>query len=69
MSEVKNMRVEIVDEDHIWANNKQFVSLKRFADAKKDVANEMKLLANKNKELVEENAALKILLKNQLNNA
>ena len=66
MSEVKNMRVEIVDEDHIWVNNKQYISLKRFGEAKKDVANEIKLLAAKNKELAEENEALKVLLKNQL---
>lgn len=67
MSKVKNMKVQIVDEDHIFVNNKQFISLKRFAEAKKDVANEVKLLADKNKELAEENEALKILLKNQLN--
>ena len=66
MREVKNMKVEIVDEDHIFVNNKQFISLKRFADAKKDVANEVKLLNDKNKVLAEENEALKILLKNQL---
>ena len=66
MREVKNMNVEIVDEDHIFVNNKQFISLKRFADAKKDVANEVKLLTDKNKELTEENEALKVLLKNQL---
>lgn len=66
MSEVKNMKVEVKDEDHVFFNNKQFVSLKRFADAKKDMAEEVKLLTNKNKELAEENEALKILLKNQL---
>lgn len=67
MREVKNMKVEIVDEDHIFVNNKQFVSLKRFSDAKKDMANEVKLLNDKNKELAEENEALEILLKNRLN--
>lgn len=66
MSEVKNMRVEIKDEDHIWVDNKQYVSLKRFADAKKDMADEVRLLTDKNKELAEENEALKVLLKNQL---
>ena len=67
MTEVKNMRVEIVDEDHIWVNNKQYISLKRFGEAKKDVVTEMKLLGDKNKELAEENEALKVLLKNKLN--
>lgn len=67
MSEVKNMNVKIVDDDHIWVNNRQYISLKRFGEAKKDVANEIKLLVDKNKELAEENEALKVLLKNQLN--
>ena len=66
MSEVKNMKVKIVDEDHIWVNNKQYVSLKRFADAKTDMADEVRLLTDKNKELAEENEALKVLLKNYL---
>ena len=69
MSEIKNTKVKFVDEDHIWVNNRQFISLKRFGEAKKDVANEIKLLATKNKELAEENEALKVLLKNQLNRA
>lgn len=67
MREVKNMKVEIVDEHHIFVNNKQFVSLKRFGEAKKAIAEEIKLLVDKNKELSEENEALKILLKKQLN--
>lgn len=66
MREVKNMRVEIIDDDHIYVNNKQYISLRRFGEAKEDVANEVKLLVDKNKELAEENEALKILLKNQL---
>ena len=47
MREVKNMKVEIVDEDHIFVNNRQYISLKRFGEAKKDVANEVKLLDDK----------------------
>lgn len=67
MREVKNMKVEIADEHHIFVNNMQFVSLKRFGEAKKAIAEEIKLLADKNEELAKENEALKILLKNQLN--
>jgi hypothetical protein len=66
MSEVKNMNVKIVDEDHIWVNGKQYVSLKRFGEARKEVAEEIKLAADNNKELAEENEALKVLLKNCL---
>lgn len=67
MSEVKNMKVQIVDDDHIWVNNRQFISLSRFLESKKEIAEETKLITDKNAELAEENEALKILLKNQLN--
>ena len=60
MSKAKNMRVEIIDDDHVFIDNKQFVSLGRFADAKKDMAKEVKILVDKNYELAEENEALKI---------
>lgn len=65
MKEV-NMKVKFTDEDHVWVNNRQFVSLRRFADAKKDMANEVKLLVDKNRELAEENEALRTMLGSQL---
>ena len=66
MREVKNMKVEFIDDEHIFVNNRQFVSLNRFYEARKEVSDEVKLLTDKNKELAEENEALKILLKKQL---
>ena len=66
MREVKNMKVEIIDDDHIHVNNRQFISLRRFGEARKEAAKEMEITAAKNKELAEENEALKLLLKNQL---
>lgn len=68
MREVKNMKVEIMDEDHIFVDNKQFVSLKRLGNAIREISEDMNIVVDKNKELAEENEALKILLKNQLNN-
>ena len=68
MREVKNVNIEIVDEDHIFINNRQFISLKKLGDARREIAEDMKIVADKNKELAEENEALKVLLKNQLNN-
>ena len=65
MSEIKNMNVVITDEDHVYINNIPFISLKRFCEARNEVAEEMKIVANKNKELTEENEALKVLLKNK----
>ena len=62
MSKVKNMNVVITDEDHVYINNRPFISLKRFVEARKEVEEDLKIA---NKELVEENKALKVLLKNQ----
>lgn len=45
------------DGEHLWIKGKQFVSLERFAEVKKCGA----------KELTEENEALKVLLKKELN--
>jgi hypothetical protein len=41
------------------------VSLKRFAEARRDAAEEMQMLIDRNNELMEENEALKILLKSK----
>ena len=62
MSKVKNMNVVITDEDHVYINNRPFISLKRFVEARKEIEEDLKIA---NKELVEENEALKVLLKNQ----
>lgn len=67
MKEVKTTDVEFVNDDHIWVDNRQYVSLKRFSDARTEMLEEVKLLNDKNKELAEENAALKVVLKNSLN--
>lgn len=67
MREVKNMKVEIVDEDCIFVNNRQFISLKELGNARREIAETMKLADEKIKELAEENEALKVLLKNRLN--
>ena len=66
MSKVKNMNVVITDEDHVYINDRPFISLKRFVEAREEVAENLKVADDKNKELVEENEALKVLLKKQL---
>jgi hypothetical protein len=43
------------------------VSLKRFAEARKDAAEEMQMLIDRNDELMKENESLKVLLKERLN--
>lgn len=67
MNKEETLKISFVDADHVWIDGHQFVSLERFWQAKKDVANEIKLLNDKNRELTKENEALKVLLKNQLN--
>lgn len=65
MMKNKNPKVEIIDDDHVFVDNRQFVSLKRFAQVKMDGAKEIKLLNDKNKELAKENEALRTLLWNK----
>ena len=65
MSKVKNMNVVITDEDHVYINNRPFISLNRFVEARKEVEEDLKIAADKNKELAEENEALRVLLKKQ----
>ena len=71
MSEVKNMKVEFVDKDHIFVDNQQFISLKYYAKRLNSSAeytvNEVKILSDKLNELAKENEALRVLLKKQLN--
>lgn len=61
----KTTSIEIVDEDHIWVDGTQFISLKRFYENRKDVADEMILLNNRVKELAEKVNALNTLIKNE----
>ena len=50
MSEVKNMKVEIIDDDHIHVNNRPFISLKRFVEARKEVEEDLKIEEDKSDE-------------------
>ena len=65
MSKVKNMNIVITDEDHVYINNVPFISLKRSCEVRKEFVKDMDIIVNKNKELVEENEALRALLKKQ----
>ena len=67
MSEVKNMKVEIIDNDHMYINNRHFISLERLREVRKEFVKEMDIIVDKNKELAEENEALRtVLSKKQL---
>ena len=62
MSEIKNMKIEIIDNDHIYINNRHFISLERLREVRKEFVKEMDILVDKNKELAEENEALRATL-------
>lgn len=46
------------DGDHLWIRGRQFISLERFLTVKRDQNVETRLLADRVKELTEENEAL-----------
>ena len=50
MSEVKNMNVAITDKDHVYINNRPFISLKRFVEARKEVEEDLKIEEDKSDE-------------------
>lgn len=58
--------IKVVDEDHIYYNGKQFVSLHRFYELKNNELQEMKMLNERISELTEQNRAFETLLKKRL---
>lgn len=54
------------DGEHLWIGGKQFVSLNRFLEVKKDQNKETKLLQEEVERLTKENDALKVLLTSSL---
>lgn len=54
--------VEFIDDDHLFVNGSQFVSLRRFNRMKHEINVETTLLNDKNNELIEQNKAYRTLL-------
>lgn len=64
----KMERVEYTnDEQHLYINGKQWVSLERFTKIRNEINAEIMLLGVKVKRLTEENEAYKVLLRDKLN--
>ena len=61
-------KITYSDPDHLWVDGNQFISLKRFTEVRKDSAKELNLLQKEVKKLTEENKALRVLLKDVLDN-
>ena len=62
MSEKVTAEVEYIDDDHVFVNGSQFISLRRFNQMKREMNIETTLLNDKNNELIEQNKAYRILL-------
>lgn len=54
------------DRDHVWIDGKQFISLKRFADARKEYHEEVIENIKMADAIAEENVHLRALLKDKL---
>lgn len=67
MGKIKTMKVEFMDENHVFIDNKQFISLKRLSELRIESDKKLRFIIDKNNELAEENKALKVLLKDKLN--
>lgn len=64
----KMERVEYTnDEQHLYINGKQWVSLERLTQIRNEINAEVMLLGVKVKRLTEENEAYKVLLRDKLN--
>lgn len=57
--------ISVKDEDHIWFNGKQFVSLHRFIEMKNSELKELMILQDKVLELQDQVEAYKVLLNKQ----
>lgn len=59
-------RIKIADKDHVYIGGDQYVSFNRMCEIRADLNKEARMLNKQIKELIEENNALKVLLKEQL---
>ena len=59
-------KIRVIDDNHIYYEGRQFVSLQRFYELKNSELQEMKLLNERVEELTEENKSFETLLKTRL---
>lgn len=54
---MKNMMKEVMfaDDDHVWIDNRQFISLERFLEEKNSIIKETQLINEKLAEIAAEN--------------
>ena len=56
-------KVQFLNENVVFVDDRQYVSLRRFMENRSEIANEQRLIAEQNEKLLEENEHLKALLK------
>ena len=59
-------KVEFLNENVVFVDDRQYVSLRRFMENRSEIANEQRLIAEQNEKLLKENEHLKALLKESL---
>jgi len=59
-------KVQFLNENVVFVDDRQYVSLRRFMENRSEIANEQRLIAEQNEKLLEENEHLKALLKESL---
>ena len=57
-----NKEVMFADKDHVWIDNRQYISLERFLTVKNDIHTETRLLNEKVRQVSEKVAAYETLL-------
>ena len=62
----RQRKVDFTDDDHVWIDGNQFVSLRRYFESRESLLKEFKMLNEKFDEIKAENEALKTLLKESL---
>lgn len=62
----KKFDIKVSDENHIWINGTQYISLNRVSEIRLEMVEELKILKIEAQRLYDENEAFKVLLREQL---
>lgn len=63
---IEHDNINIIDDDHLYINGRQFISLRRLLELENNKRDEIKILDEKVANLTKENESYKILLKDKL---
>lgn len=63
---IEHDNINIIDDDHLYINGRQFISLRRLLELENNKRDEIKILDEKVENLTKENESYKILLKEKI---